>query len=437
MKTPTLIICLLLSAACAAQVLTLQQCIDTALRRNIPLRDVRLASEAADRNADIAKAAMVPNLYGSVNQGVNFGRNVDPFTNDYVQRTIDFGSYGLSSSVTLFSGNSIRNNVKQQQLEANASKLDIETVRQQTRLNVTLAYLQVLSTAEQLEAVRKQALASEEQLKRLELRKKKGVTAASQVSDLQGQLQNDQLAIVDLQNTLEWYKMELAQHMNVPYNKEMRLQPINIDGMTKTAGQGAGNVYRRALGVLPQVRAAQLRSESAAYRWRSAKGLRYPQVIMGGTVQTVYASSARIANDKVAFGDQFWNNRFATLNLGIRIPIFTGGAIRNQIKLADVQRRRTALAEESNRTEIWRQIERADVAMVNARQKYQALQTQISAYEVSYEAAEARFVTGVDGSLNYLQAKNNLDRARQNMILAKYDLALKQQVLEYYSNADW
>jgi outer membrane protein len=437
MKTPTLIICLLLSAACKAQVLTLQQCIDTALRRNIPLRDVRLASEAADRNADIAKASMMPNLYGSVNQGINFGRNVDPFTNDYVQRTIDFGSYGLSSSVTLFSGNSIRNNVKQQQLEANASKLDIETVRQQTRLNVTLAYLQVLSTAEQLEAVRKQAVASEEQLKRLELRKKKGVTAASQVSDLQGQLQNDQLAIVDLQNTLEWYKMELAQHMNVPYNKDIRLQPVNVEGMTKTTSQGAGNVYRRALGVLPQVRAAQLRSESAAYRWRSAKGLRYPQVIAGGTVQTVYASSARIANDKVAFGDQFWNNRFATLNLGIRIPIFTGGAIRNQIKLADVQRRRTALAEEANRTEIWRQIERADVAMVNARQKFQALQTQISAYEVSYEAAEARFVTGVDGSLNYLLAKNNLDRARQNMIIAKYDLALKQQVLEYYSNGDW
>lgn len=432
MRTILLVFFITCSLIGSTQQYSLQTCIDSALRKNIPLRSAKLASDNAKVNVDISKAALVPAVYGDIGQGVNFGRNIDPFTNDYVNRTIGFGSYGVSTNYTIFSGLAARNTVRQNELNADAANLDVQTIKQQTVLNVTLAYLQVLSTEEQLQTVRTQAALSEKQLARLELQKKKGVVAVSQVSDLKGQLLNDQLTIVDLQNSLEWYKMELAQHMNIPYAKDMQLAKVDVEQWLIDDQQTGDEIYRKALLDLPQIRAAELRTQSAEYRLRAIKGQKYPQVFVGGNLQTVFTSSAQTADGKVGFSDQFWNNRFATISAGVRIPIFTGNLIRNNIRQAEIGKKNASLTEESEKTEVWRQIERAWVAWTNAKQRYKTLTSQLEAYKISYQAAEARFTTGVDNSLDYLLSKNNLDRAALNFSVAKYDLILKKRVLEYY-----
>ncbi|MBD0286930.1 MAG: TolC family protein, partial [Flavisolibacter sp.] len=48
-------------------------------------------------------------------------------------------------------------------------------------------------------------------------------------------------------------------------------------------------------------------------------------------------------------------------------------------------------------------------------------------------AAEVRFNAGVGTIVEYLIAKNNLDRANNNLIVSKYDYALRKKILDYYS----
>ncbi|RYF82042.1 MAG: TolC family protein, partial [Chitinophagaceae bacterium] len=45
------------------------------------------------------------------------------------------------------------------------------------------------------------------------------------------------------------------------------------------------------------------------------------------------------------------------------------------------------------------------------------------------------FNAGVGTSVDYLIAKNNLDRANINLISARYDFVLRKKVLDYYQNA--
>lgn len=85
---------------------------------------------------------------------------------------------------------------------------------------------------------------------------------------------------------------------------------------------------------------------------------------------------------------------------------------------------------------VWQQIERGYVAVLNAHKRYETLSEQLEAYRESYRAAEARFITGVDNSFNYLAAKNNMDRANVNYINARYDLILKKKVLDFYQNVE-
>jgi outer membrane protein len=72
--------------------------------------------------------------------------------------------------------------------------------------------------------------------------------------------------------------------------------------------------------------------------------------------------------------------------------------------------------------------------MTNAFERYRTLLEQVQAYTQSFQAAEVRFNSGVGSSVDYLIAKNNLDRANINLISAQYDFALRKKVLNYYQN---
>jgi outer membrane protein len=72
--------------------------------------------------------------------------------------------------------------------------------------------------------------------------------------------------------------------------------------------------------------------------------------------------------------------------------------------------------------------------MTNAYDRYKVLLEQVAAYNESFKAAEVRYNSGVGTSIDYLTAKDRLDRANINLIIAKYDFVLRKKVLDYYSN---
>jgi outer membrane protein len=56
----------------------------------------------------------------------------------------------------------------------------------------------------------------------------------------------------------------------------------------------------------------------------------------------------------------------------------------------------------------------------------------VAAFAESFRAAEVRFNAGVGNSIDYMLAKNNLDRANLSLIMTRYDFLLRRQILDYY-----
>ena len=77
-------------------------------------------------------------------------------------------------------------------------------------------------------------------------------------------------------------------------------------------------------------------------------------------------------------------------------------------------------------------IERAYVNLTSTSDKYKILLDQVNAFAESFRAAEIRFNAGAITSVDYLIAKNNLDRTNINLIIAKYDFVLRTKILDYY-----
>jgi outer membrane protein len=72
--------------------------------------------------------------------------------------------------------------------------------------------------------------------------------------------------------------------------------------------------------------------------------------------------------------------------------------------------------------------------MTSSISRYKTLTEQLAAYAESFRSAEIRFNEGVITSVDYVIAKNNLDRTNINLIMARYDYILRTKVLDYYQN---
>ena len=445
------------------KVFTLKQVVDTALKNNLELKQSEIQMESAGIDWRQSKANLLPNLNGFANHGINQGRSIDPFTNGYIDQKVNYAGYGLSSGITLFGGLSLQQNIKQNSLAYEASKMDVQQQKDNLTLNTILAYLQVLSNEDLLTQSKSQVDVSRQQVERLEKMSKEGAIAPSLLSNLQGELAGNELAVVNSQNQLETSRLNLFQLMNVPYDADVKFERIAVDAFSVEYDATANQIYETALENLALVKAANLRKLSAQKGVQVQKGLLYPNLSLNGNLNTNYSSVAtqniflnnsevqtddyvliggvktpvissqpNFKSDKIGYNKQLSNNLYTTVSLDLRIPLFNNFSQRNRIKKASLALKNYDYVAESTKIQLRQSIEQAYVNMTSARNRYDALKRQVEAFATSFRIAEVRFNAGVETAIEYVIAKNNYDRANSNLINARYDYLLRTKVLDYY-----
>ena len=341
---------IILGASAQAQTYSLQQCIDSALKNNIPVKQSGLEMETARVNWKQAKANVLPTLGMDVSHGLNTGRSIDPFTNTYVNQSVSRGSYGANSDFVLFNGGSLQNRIKENATAYEASRMEWQQSKDNLVLNVLLAYLTVLNNEDQLKVANQQAATTQATLDRLNILNSQGAIKPSDVSDLKGQLMNDQLGILSAKNQLELSKLVLAQWMNKPYDSTMRLERMSAEDLIAGYGQTADEIFQSSLQQFSLVKAVELRSKSSEYSLKAARGQMFPTLGLGAGINTNYSSVARdVNNDKIAYSSQLKNNRFTSFGVGLSIPIFNSSIARNRVKLSEINLKNTELEEQETK----------------------------------------------------------------------------------------
>jgi outer membrane protein len=442
---------------------SLKQCIDSAITNNLELKQAELQMESSKVDWQQAKANMLPTLNGSIGHGINQGRSIDPFTNDYIDQRYNFASYGLSSGITLFNGLGVQNTIRQNSLIYQASKMDVQQMKDNLTLNIILAYLQVLTNQDLLEQSQSQVEVSRQQVDRLQKMNQEGAIVPSQLTNLQGELAANEVSVIDNQNALQTSKLALFQLMNVMFDSSATFERINADAFNLQYEPGIAEIYQAALDKLALVKAADLRKESAEKGVQAARGFMFPQLSLNGNMNTNYSSAAmqniflkredittdnyvnvggvktnvispqdQFRSDKIEYGKQLNSNLYTTISLDLRIPLLNSFSARNRVKKANIQLKSYEYVAESTRVQLRQAVEQAYANMTAARNRYKALLTQVAAFKESFRTSEVRFNAGVETVVDYVIAKNNLGRANSNLIIARYDYLLRTKVLDYY-----
>ena len=343
--------------------LTIKQCVDLAIKNNLQIQQSEITLEQNGVAFKQAKDNLLPQINGTIQQQNNYGRSISNVNNAYVDLQNGSGNYSLNGSLTLFSGLTLINSIKANALNYNASKMDLQQQKDNITLNVILTYLIVLSNQEQLDIARHQSEVDLRQVERLQIQNQEGAIAPATLYDLKGQYANDQVNVVTALNALEISKVNLFAVLNVPYQKDAHYEMVSMNADILDLQTPSDSVFQRALQIIPNIKANDLRVQSYDKYISVYKGRMWPTLSLYGNLNSNYSSIATtglpgtgtpqgtggyvtvagsqydvfansLATQKTAFADQVKNNRFQSVGLQLSIPILNFFTARNNVKVA-------------------------------------------------------------------------------------------------------
>jgi len=92
---------------------TLRECVNYAQENNLNLALSQLDQRAANTEARRSRHSRWPSLSASSNFGYNFGRTIDPTSNEFLTTSLGFNSISINSGLTVFNYNRINNSIRQ------------------------------------------------------------------------------------------------------------------------------------------------------------------------------------------------------------------------------------------------------------------------------------------------------------------------------------
>lgn len=451
----------------AQTVYSLKQCVDLAWANNLQVKQSTLQLETAENTFIQSKNNLLPTVSGNFNLGLNNGRSIDPFTNGYITQQLLSSNAGINANYTVYDGMRLKNTVKQNGLLVQAAKMDVQQEKDNLTLNVLLAYLQILNSEELLKLANTQAEVTKKQIDRLVIMDKAGAIQPAVLYDMKAQLASDELAVVSADNALSTSKLALLQWMNLPFDKNIQVEKLDLKNSTPSVltpyETPVPQIYADALKHLGMIKASEGRIESAKMGINIAKSYTYPRVSLFGQLGTNYSSAAKRAlaigssdvatnnyvnvngnrlpvftketnfqNNKIGYFNQFGNNLNSFVGVNVQIPIFDAFQTRSLVQLARTQEKIAANIAENLKVQLRQTIEQADLNRATSYTRYTVLARQVEAFQLSFNAAEKKFTEGVIHSVDYLIVKNNLDRARANLVNAQFDYLLRVKILDFY-----
>ncbi len=391
-----------------------------------------------------AKAALFPSLSFSSNQNVTnrpYSESQTNIVNDgsgnltatsSSSETTYNGSYGLNASWTVWNGGQRLKNIKRQKLNNQIAGLNITESENSLQESITQLYVQILYTIESIEVNKKALSLSEMQRDRAKEMLAVGSIAKSDLAQLEAQVANDKYQVVNAQTTLQDYKLQLKQLLEIDGTNEMNLATPTIgDELALLPLPSQISVYEAALAQRPEIQTGKLNIESANLDIRIAQSGYMPSLsLSAGT------GSSNGSGRGLGFGQQIKNNWNNSIGLTVSVPIFDNRQAKSSVEKAKLQRESVSLDLLDEQKTLFSTIEKLWLDARSAQEKFSAAQSKVESSQISYDLVSEQFRLGLKNTVELLTEKNNLLSAEQDKLQSKYTAILNAQLLNFYQGGD-
>ncbi len=405
---------------------TLAECTEWAMEHNLTLAQQEVTASRQGVERHTAQWAWLPQANASASENFNFGRGLGGY-NTYERGNSSTTSFSIGADMTLFDGGAIYNQSKLASLNLDAALEDLEKARDDIRVSVAKAYVQILYNYEILEVAQEQIKIDSLQVDRLEQLFLNGRASASEVSQQKASLAQSRVTLTNAENNLRTSKLDLAQLLELSDWEDfsivrpvVRMDQIDIGH--------PDDIYLDALGIRPAIRAEQLRLEGTDRSIAIARSRFYPSLSLNAGAGTNYYSNFEISG----FWDQLRNNFSEYVGLRLSIPIFSKFTLRNQVRTAKLNQLNQEIQLRRVKQTLYKEIQQAWNSAVAARSKWEATQAAAASAQDSFTLVQARYENGKANITEFNESRNQLLKTRSDAVQATYEYLFQSRLVNFY-----
>ena len=416
----------------AEQGWTLDQCIDYAIENNIQIRQSDIAAQTRDVDLNSARSNRLPGVSASASQSWSFGRSLT-IDNTYANTNTASTSFSIGTDVTLFAGGRISGNIQNAKLGLEAAKSDLERIRDDVRVEVAQAFIQIVYNRSILDVARNQVAIDSMQVERLTELAAIGKASSAEVSSQRATLAQSQLSVTQAQNNLSMSILTLTQLLELPSPEGFDVIQPDADAIEFSIPDSPEDIYALALNIKPAIKSEEIRLQQANNSIDIAKGGYYPTLSLSAGAGTGYYTSSNRTAD--AFGSQMKNNFGPHVGLNLSIPIFSRNSNRNNVRSAQLNMMNQEMQLDNVKKQLYKEIQQAYYNAVASKSRYESSQEVAVSAQESFELVQAKYEGGKASITEFNESKNRLITAQADVIKYRYEYLFNTALLEFYRNS--
>ena len=451
----------------------LRKCVDYAQKNNVSVKQADIQVRLAKLETERARLAQHPNVNATSALGTQFGRSVDPTTNQFTTTQLLFNSINVNAGVQIFNWGALKMNREIAAFNAQAAQIDVERVTNDIAINVAVFYLQVLASKQQINLSKTKIEQTTNQLRITKIRFDAGALPKISVAEFEAQLARDSVSLINNLASYDQAVIQLKAAINLPMAEpfEVATPPVDQIPLEPLSELEPASLYKLALTTQPIQKANDIRIKSANKSILAARTQLYPTisafgglgtnfagvqqeirgvnvtgfrntsniVTVGGVDYAVKTPDFQLISGSRSFwemwkgyGTQIGDNFRQNFGIQISVPIANNGSARLGMQRAELNFKNTQLAAQQSNIVLEQAIYQAHTVAITSMKRYTALKKSVELSEVSFDFAKKRYENGVGVSIDVLNALNNLNISQIELLNAQFEYVFRMKLLEFY-----
>lgn len=415
---------------------TLRDCINYALENNITLQKTLLKKASANEDYLQSKAALLPSLSANTNQNVSYtpwvasGISSEGYTKSSIDKVYYNGSYSVMGNYTIWNGNKNHNQVKLNKLSTEAAALDSAIQAQSLQEQIATLYIQICYSTEAINVNKESYKSSLENEERGKEMVKAGKMSQADLAQLTAQRAQDEYNIVEAESNVKNFKRQLKELLQITNDEAFDVViPSANDAQALAEIPALSKVYASALESRPEIKSYQNMIDQSDLNIAIAKAGKMPTISANAGVSTSSTSM-----NKTAWGSQLKQNFNFGGGFSVSIPLYDNRATKTAINKANIQKQSSILDMKNEQTKLYSTIENYWLQANTNQSQFKAAQVSTESAKTSYKLLSEQFKLGLKNIVELRTGKDNLLKAQQNELQAKYMTILNIDMLKFYQN---
>lgn len=456
----------------------LRRSVDYAVKNNISVKQADVQARISALQLRQARMNKIPSVGFGSTLGTQFGRSIDPTTNQFTTTQLLYQNLGLQGDVQVYGFGQLKNAVNAARFNAEAALKDVDRAANDISINVATYYLQVLAANEQIHISEVQIDQDLAQLKDTKSRVDAGALPELNLAEIESQLATDSASLITARATFQQNVLSLKGLLNIDAGAPFELEtpPIDQIPLESLADLQPDAVFLLAQANQPILKVNDLKIKGAQSTIQSNKALLYPRLSVGYNLNSQFSNALRevdprsitstgyqLAEGIVARNNngeeykiynatstyqyhnkpfnRWWSNYGSQMNENFRqsvgvtltVPIFSqGNTARINYQQSQLNLRTLELQQDQAVLDLKQSIYKAYIDATSAMQKYYAGERSVASAQKAYDFAFKRYQVGLLSSIDLLTNQNNLLKAKLQQLTNRYEYVFRMKLLEFY-----